>query len=151
MFSKTTEYALRATLYITQTTKVDELVSLEDIAAAIGSPRSFTAKIMQDLTRNNILVTSARGPNGGFSLSEKSRQKPAKVILDIMGEFELLKKCVIGLSKCSETQPCPLHYEYKAIRQQLTSLFHDNTIQELAGKIGKDKVVINIEERVKRK
>lgn len=144
MFSKATEYALRATLYIAQTTRADELVSLDDIATAIGSPKSFTAKIMQDLTRNNILVSSTRGPNGGFYMSEKARMKPAKVILDIMGEIDLLKKCVIGLSKCSESQPCPLHNEYKPIRQQLTALFHENNIQEFAEKIGKDKVVINI-------
>ena len=69
MFSKATEYALRATIYIAQKSTEEKKLGLEEIARAIDSPQSFTAKILQSLTREKI-VSSARGPNGGFFLSE---------------------------------------------------------------------------------
>jgi len=47
MFSKATEYALRATIYIAQKSSVDKKLSLTEIAQAIDSPPSFTAKILQ--------------------------------------------------------------------------------------------------------
>ena len=50
MFSKATEYALRATIYIAQKSSVDKKLSLTEIAQAIDLPPSFTAKILQLLT-----------------------------------------------------------------------------------------------------
>jgi DNA-binding IscR family transcriptional regulator len=53
MFSKSTEYALRATIYIAQRGSVENKLSLQEIAEAIDSPPSFTAKILQSLTKDN--------------------------------------------------------------------------------------------------
>jgi Rrf2 family transcriptional regulator, iron-sulfur cluster assembly transcription factor len=47
MFSKATEYALRATIYIAQKSSTEHKIGLEEIAKAIDSPASFTAKILQ--------------------------------------------------------------------------------------------------------
>lgn len=140
MFSKATEYALRATIYIAQKSSVTHKISIDEIASAIGSPRSFTAKILQDLSKNNLIISSVRGPKGGFFLSDESRQLPAQEILKAMGEEEVLEKCVLGLKQCSELQPCPMHHQYLAIRKQLKDLFVSKTIDEFAAEI-KDGVV----------
>lgn len=140
MFSKATEYALRATIYIAQKSSVTHKISIDEIASAIGSPRSFTAKILQDLSKNNLIISSVRGPKGGFFLSDESRQLPAQEILKAMGEEEVLEKCVLGLKQCSELQPCPMHHQYLAIRKQLKDLFVSKTIDEFASEI-KDGVV----------
>lgn len=142
MFSKATEYALRATLFIAQRSNENKRVGIDEIAKEIGSPRSFTAKIMQDLTRNNSLVSSVRGPNGGFYLTDNARKMPMRIILDIMGENEVLKKCVLGLYACSEVKPCPMHHQYKHIKQQLIELFSERSIQDVADEIGKGEVII---------
>jgi hypothetical protein len=60
-----------------------------------------------------------------------------------MGEDEVLDKCVLGLLKCSATKPCPMHSNYKKIKEQLIELFEAKTIQQLADEIGVGKVVIN--------
>jgi Rrf2 family iron-sulfur cluster assembly transcriptional regulator len=140
MFSKATEYALRATIYIAQKGSEEAKISIEEISKAIDSPQSFTAKIMQELTKGNKLVSSVRGPNGGFFLSEKAKKLPVRAILEAMGEVEVLEKCVLGLKQCNEAQPCPLHAQYKPIRKQLTELFVTKTIQQMAAEI-KDGVV----------
>lgn len=143
MFSKATEYALRATIYLAQKSSAENKLGLEDISMAIDSPKSFTAKIMQVLTKDNRIVSSARGPMGGFFLSDKAKKLPVRSVLQSMGEDEILEKCVMGLKKCSETQPCPMHPQYKIIKKQLLDLFTSKTIQELAGEIEDGVVFIN--------
>ena len=135
MFSKATEYALRATIYIAQSTNEDRKCSIEEIAGAIDSPLSFTAKILQTLRRDNKVIQSVTGPNGGFYITDKCRHKPVRAILDAMGEGQVLDKCVLGLNKCSATNPCPMHGQYKQIKEQLIKLFEDRTIQDLADDI----------------
>lgn len=142
MFSKATEYALRATIYIAQKSSDEKRLGIEEISKAIDSPQSFTAKILQSLTRENI-VSAVRGPNGGFFISEKAKKKPARSILLAMGEDDVLEKCVLGLKMCSEIQPCPMHAQYKSIKQQLIKLFVTKTIQQLAADIKDGVVFIN--------
>ena len=137
MFSKATEYALRATIYIAQKSDEKNKLSLADIAKGISSPPSFTAKILQVLIRDNRIVSSVRGPNGGFFLTEKAKKLPVRSILEAMDEDEKLEKCVLGLKQCSETKPCPLHAQYKLIKQDLKKLFEGKTIQNLADELRK--------------
>ncbi|MBS1608605.1 MAG: Rrf2 family transcriptional regulator [Bacteroidetes bacterium] len=132
MFSKATEYALRATIYIAQRSSDENKPGMAEIAKAIDSPQSFTAKILQLLTRNNRIVSSVRGPNGGFFLTDKAKKLPVRSILEAMGEDEVLEKCVLGLKQCSEAKPCPMHTNYKLIKGQLIDLFETKSIQSLA-------------------
>lgn len=135
MFSKATEYALRAAIYIARESSEDNKLGLVEISRGINSPRSFTAKILQALTASNGMVSSTRGPNGGFYMTEKARRLPVRAILEAMKEDELLEKCVLGLKQCSEKKPCPMHSEYKLIKLQLKTLFETTTIQHLADEL----------------
>jgi len=142
MFSKATEYALRATIYIAQKSSEDNKLGIDEIAKAIDSPKSFTAKILQSLTKDNKVISSVRGPNGGFYIVEKAKKLPVRAVLQAMGESEILDKCVLGLNKCSELKPCPMHNQYKIIKHQLISLFETKTIQQLADDINNGEVFI---------
>lgn len=143
MFSKSTEYALRATIYIAQKSSEEKKLGIEAISKATDTPRSFTAKILQALTRDNKIVSSVRGPNGGFYMIEKAKKLPVRSILDAMGEDEILEKCILGLNQCSEAKPCPMHAQYKSIKQQLIKLFETKTIQQLAADIKEGEIFIN--------
>lgn len=143
MFSKTTEYALRATIYIAQKSTEEKKLSIEEIANAIDTPKAFTAKILQLLSKDNTLISSVRGPNGGFYISEKAKKLPVISILLKMGERDIIDKCVLGLKKCSEVDPCPMHHQYKKIKAELIALFESKTIQQLANEIDKGKAVIS--------
>ncbi len=149
MFSKATEYALRATIYIAQKSSVDNKLGIADIARAIDSPQSFTAKILQQLTRDNVLVSSVRGPNGGFFMTEKAKKQPVRTILDLMGEDHRFQTCVLGLKKCSEVKPCPMHSEYKPIKEELISLFTRRSIESLAQDLSGEGTYISIARKKK--
>lgn len=144
MFSKSTEYALRATLYIAQKGSEEKKIGIEEVAKAIGSPRSFTAKILQALAKDNKIISSVSGPHGGFYLNEKNKLLPVRAILEAMGEDEIFDKCVLGLEKCSEAKPCPMHSKYKIIKKQLKHLFETETIFYLANEIKAGEVFIKL-------
>jgi len=147
MFSKATEYALRATIYIAKKGTEERKLGIEEIANAIDSPKSFTAKILQALTKDNKVVSSVRGPNGGFFITEKVKKLPVRIVLQVMGEDEMLEKCVLGLKRCSELQPCPMHDQYKSVKQLLIKLFVSKTIQQLADDIKEGEVYIKNKKR----
>ena len=46
MFSKTCEYAIRASIFIATQSFHDKRVTVKDISEKIDSPQSFTAKIL---------------------------------------------------------------------------------------------------------
>jgi len=143
MFSKTTEYALRATIYIAQKGSIDKKLAIGEIAKAIDSPPSFTAKILQQLTAGNKIISSVRGPNGGFYITEKAKTYPMIKVLEALGDDEVFSKCVLGLNLCSEVNPCPMHSQYKKIKADLTKLFESKTIGNLAKEITNGESFIN--------
>ena len=65
MFSKSCEYGIRASIYVAKQSMKERKVGQKEIAKAIDSPEAFTAKILQKLTKTNV-IRSIKGPNGGF-------------------------------------------------------------------------------------
>lgn len=119
MFSKTCEYAIRATIIIASESQLGNKVSLREIARKIDSPESFTAKILQKLAKNN-LVESSKGNGGGFFVSKEmmTKVKLGHIVLAFDGDG-VYNRCSLGLQDCSEFKPCPFHNQYKPIREQL--------------------------------
>ncbi len=132
MFSKTCEYAIRAAVYIATQTLEDRRVSLIDTAKQIGSPEAFTAKILQELVRNNI-VNSMKGPSGGFGIerSKLSKIRLSQIVYAFDGD-SIYKGCGLGLAECSEKEPCPVHEKFKVIRNQLRGMLENTSLLELA-------------------
>ena len=148
MFSKSTEYALRAIIYLAQKSSTDQKIGITELAKAIGSPQSFTAKILQKLTRDNRLISSVTGPNGGFYLTEPAKKKSLLHVLMLLEDEGIITGCILGLKECSETNPCPMHSQYKKIKPQLLDMLDHKTIQELASEMKDPRVVIhNISKR----
>jgi Rrf2 family protein len=142
MFSKACEYALRATIYIAQKSPEEEKIGIDEIAKAIDSPQHFTAKILQLLSKGNV-ISSVKGPNGGFFITSKQKQLPVRAVLHALDEETILEKCVLGLNECSESKPCPMHAKYKSIKHQLIQLFESKTIDRLASDINNGIAFIN--------
>ncbi|MCH5714809.1 RrF2 family transcriptional regulator [Niabella hibiscisoli] len=112
MFSKTCEHAIRAMIFIAQKSREGERVGIKDIAKSIEAPEHFIAKILQDLSRKN-LVLSAKGPNGGFYHDQQSAQCTLADIVKTIDGDKIFSGCGLGLKQCSESHPCPIHHEFK--------------------------------------
>lgn len=145
MFSKSTQYALRAVIYISKYSSKDNKVRLEDISKAIDSPTSFTAKIMQKLTKDSDFICSVPGPKGGFYMTENSKDLPLIEVLKILDEEDLLSQCILGLSECSEKNPCPLHNTYKDIKPAIINMFKVKSLEELVTEFPDEKINLRSE------
>lgn len=132
MFSKACEYAIRATIYIAMQSSQNLRVGLKDISKEIDSPEPFTAKILQQLSKNNI-IESIKGPHGGFQIdkNDMSKIKLSQIVLAIDGD-SIYKGCGLGFKECSEKQPCPVHDKFKIIRDDLKNMLENTTVLELS-------------------
>ena len=131
MFSKACEYAIRAMIYIVTKTRDGSRVGIKDIANQTDTPEPFVGKVLQILSRKQI-VASVKGPNGGFFIQPKSKHILLIDIVKAIDGDDLFLSCGLGIKNCSEKRPCPIHYEFKAIRDQITEMLKTNTIQDLA-------------------
>lgn len=135
MFSKSCEYGIRASIYVAKQSLKDRKVSQTKIAKSIDSPVAFTAKILQKLTKRNVL-RSTKGPNGGFFLDPKDLDdvKLWNVILAIDGDG-LLEDCSLGLRKCNAFKPCPLHHSFVKIRAEIRETLEGTSLRFLAEEV----------------
>jgi Rrf2 family iron-sulfur cluster assembly transcriptional regulator len=132
MFSKTCEYGIRATIFIASESCLNKRVGLRDIAKKIDSPEAFTAKILQILSKNNI-VNSIKGVGGGFEIPREIMKdiKLAQIVNALEGD-RVFTGCGLGLTHCSEDHPCPMHEKFKSIRNELEFMLENTNLEELA-------------------
>jgi len=130
IFSKTCEYAMRSVFFIAHRTANGGRVGIKEIASGIDSPEHFLAKILQDLSKKNI-VQSAKGPNGGFYMEQVNLNRPLAEVVEAVDGNGVFTGCGLGLDYCSAVNPCPLHHEFKAIRNQMKKMLENTLIGEL--------------------
>ena len=135
MLSQKAKYAVRAVLYLAlESDPVIGLKGGKDVSRELNTPLAFTSKILLELARANI-VTSVKGPGGGFYLSQENLKKPLIRVVEATGDLTSFTTCGLGLKECSEKFPCPIHSTFKVGRNDLLSLFRNKTIAELATEI----------------
>ena len=134
MFSKACEYAIKACIYIAQVSQSGETANVKQISKSIDAPEAFTAKILQQISRSGSLQ-SIRGKQGGFYFVKEDLDTITlyDIILIIDGEG-LFKNCGLGLTTCSEENPCPMHHRFKIVRDELTDLVKSYSLKKLADK-----------------
>lgn len=134
MFSKTCEYAIRALIYIAQHSKGGAKVGIKSITQGIDSPEHFIAKILQDLSRRG-LVSSIKGPNGGFYMTDQELNNSLADIVEIIDGEKIFTGCALGLKQCSEVKPCPMHNHYKPIRKKINDMLRSAKIGEVSDQL----------------
>ena len=131
MFSKSCEYAIRATIFIATQSQSNANIGIKEIAKEIDSPIAFTAMILQVLVKNNILK-STKGVGGGFMIlkNDLKNLKLSDIVIAIDGNSVFLK-CGLGLSNCSEDHPCPVHEKFKFVKKDLIFMLENTNLEEL--------------------
>ncbi|WP_313636417.1 Rrf2 family transcriptional regulator [Empedobacter sp.] len=118
-------------------------MSIKDVAKGIDSPEYFIAKILQEMTRKDLLQ-STKGPTGGFHLNETNLNNSlANIVKEFDGD-KIFNGCALGLKQCSETSPCPLHDQFKGIRNNLKQLLESTTIRDLVEKLETKNVFLRL-------
>jgi Rrf2 family protein len=142
MLSKSSEYAIRALVFIQIRNWEQKRPGVVEIAREIEAPEAFTAKILHTLTTHRLL-DSMKGRGGGFFFAgEGGLLSLYEVIRTIEGD-RLFTRCGIGLKDCSDKNPCPLHEKYIPVRNSMLHLVQSETIISLADRIRNGSAILN--------
>lgn len=138
MLSKKSKYGIRAVLYLCLHSHQNmSPIGGKQISESLKMPLAFTVKILQELAKKNI-ISSAKGPGGGFYLSKMNCQSTLMDLLKVFGDDDYFTCCAIGLPDCSDERPCPIHESVKKSREEMKIVFEKKTISELRVDIEND-------------
>ncbi len=143
LYSKTCEHAIRALAYLASRPAGD-LCLVGEIAEAEDLPRPFTSKILRDLVRAGLL-TSSRGPGGGYALARDPEDVSLLEIQQIIDGAGILDRCVVGLAACNEFAPCPLHDEFKPLREKIRTYLSGTTLEQMSKALKRKRALVEEE------
>ncbi|ALJ05277.1 Rrf2 family transcriptional regulator [Pseudalgibacter alginicilyticus] len=130
MLSNSSKYAIKAVLFLALKSNKENKVMAKDVAAPINVPQAYIAKLLQELVKVNM-VSSKKGPNGGFYLSEENLKKSVLDIIYVIDGKNKLSACMISLDACDEDKPCPLHDILVPSRNLILKTLKGKTIYDL--------------------
>jgi Rrf2 family transcriptional regulator, iron-sulfur cluster assembly transcription factor len=128
LFSKSFGYVVRSVLYIASVQKEKRYVQLDEIASQLHLPKQFMGRLLKTLAKGKVL-TSFKGPAGGFSITEENLQIPLIKLMEIT-DGNSLENCVIKKRKCNPSNLCPFHDHFSKLREDLLTLMTHTTIGE---------------------
>jgi Rrf2 family protein len=135
MLSNTSKYAIRAMIYLALNADSENKTGIKKISGELKIPSPFLAKILQILAKHKLL-SSTKGPNGGFSLGKDPHKITLYEIVTVIDGNDIFDKCLISLRTCHEEgMPCPVHKKYEPIRNEIKKLFQQQDIGDLADDI----------------
>lgn len=142
MLARSTEYAIRALVYIQLQNWMRKRPGVIEIAREIEAPQAYSAKILQTLTRHR-LVHSMKGRGGGFFFNDGTSNTTLYDVILLMEGDACFKKCGFGLKFCNEIKPCPLHERYIVVRNEFLNIAKTESIQSISRKIMEGKAYLN--------
>lgn len=126
MLNQSAEYALRATLFMANSGP-DRAFKATSIAEALGLPANYLSKILHELVRARVL-TSVRGPTGGYSLAIPPEELSLDRIVEPFQELAPSSQCLMGDRKCDKRHPCAAHQRWGQIKELLASSLQNTTL-----------------------
>ncbi len=131
-------------IYLALHAEKDSRIGIRKISGDLGIPSPFLAKILQVLAKRRMLI-STKGPNGGFGLGRDPRKITLYEIVTIIDGNDIFDKCLISLRSCNEENiPCPLHFSYEPLRNEIKKLFQQQDVGNLAMDIRKQDRIFSL-------
>ncbi len=134
MFSKSTEYAIRAIIFLALKATRDKLLGVVDVARELDFPEAFLGKVLQNLVKKNLIV-SVKGPGGGFYVTNETLNYTILNIVEKLEGLDFLCKCGLGLHTCNDENPCPIHNEYELVKDKIQVALSNKTIATIVNEI----------------
>ncbi|MCC6410281.1 MAG: Rrf2 family transcriptional regulator [Saprospiraceae bacterium] len=134
VLSKSSEYGLRALLYMVTRSGEQEYVSIREMSEELEISFHFLTKILQNLTQANMLV-SYRGPSGGVAFNTPPEDILLVDVVRILEGDDFFDKCLLGLPGCGERSPCPMHEFWKGIKAALKQEFETTSLAAMGKSI----------------
>jgi Rrf2 family transcriptional regulator, nitric oxide-sensitive transcriptional repressor len=127
MFTRTSEYALRAVIWLAGHRGKQQVV--EQIAEGTRVPADYLAKVLHKLGRAGI-VDAQRGFNGGFALPPSSEKMSLLQVINAVDPIRRIKECPMGLDE-HMGQLCALHQRLDAAIAGVERALSASTIADI--------------------
>ncbi len=132
MISQTTEYALRAVVFLAQ--HPEDSWTTQQIAEATKVPAGYLSKVLQGLSRAG-LVTSQRGRHGGFQLGHPPYSVSVLQIVNAVEPIRRIHQCPLEIGSHGAAL-CPLHSKLDETIATVEQSFQQTTLADLLGRPG---------------
>ncbi len=130
IFSRSTEYAIRALVYLAANSNTSQRFGTKKIAEDLDFPEHYLGKVLQQLARNDI-ISSAKGPNGGFCVDENAMEISLLKVIESIDGLAFFSTCGLGLHECNDEKPCPIHKDYQIFRGDFYKMLSEKTIKDM--------------------
>ena len=134
MLSLTCKTAIKAVIYLASKFESGEKSGISEIAEYIDASQHTVGKFLQTLVKEKA-INSSKGPTGGFYIDAKQINQPIINIVFAIDGKDVFNHCGLGLSKCSATHPCPIHDDYKVIRDLFENLCRNKRVSDLCNPV----------------
>ena len=128
-FSASLKYGIRAMIFLAQQPK-DEYVHIRKISTDLNISFHFLTKIFQSLSEARLVVSS-KGARGGVKLTKEAVDINILEIHNAIDGDDLFTQCTLGLALCSDQRACPLHDNWKKIRESLEDFLRRSDLKNL--------------------
>lgn len=136
MLSSSSKYAINAVLYIAVHASEEKKLRATEVADAIKLPSPFLSKLLQSLSRAQ-LISSTKGPKGGFFITEEAKNNALIEVVKAIDGIHKMEDCALGLKKCSSEHPCPIHFSIQPYKKKFLRELEENSIEHFAEKVKK--------------
>jgi Rrf2 family protein len=134
MISNKCKYAIKALVYIAGKGEEDRAILTADIAREQQIPRKFLEIILREL-RNNRILESKRGKDGGFRLLRTAEDISLTEVMRIIDGPIAMLPCVSlnYYHKCDECEEesCEIKGVFEKVRDRTLDVLNGQTIKSL--------------------
>lgn len=128
--TRAADYGVRVMIHLAAIER-GERVLLPAMGVATGAPESFLSKVLQALTRAR-LITSRRGPAGGFEISTRGRRASMRDVIEAVDGRMCLNVCLSERRTCSRKDWCPAHPVWVRAQEAMLEILGAARIADLA-------------------
>ncbi len=126
--TKKADYGLIALRHLAS---IQQTASAKDIADAYHLPVPLLAKVLQKLTRANIL-RSVSGTNGGYGLARDPNRISALEVVRAIDGPVILTHCFTEHGTCDQSDNCTVREPLRRVHEAILDLLNRFTITDLA-------------------
>ncbi len=132
--TRETEYGLMAMIHIA-TRSSGSLGYRREIADAFQIPNDFLAKVLQKLSRSE-LIRSQLGVLGGYSLSRHASKISFGEIVEAIEGPQKVVECVDGSRDCVQLSVCPIERTMRQLQKRFRVQLQEISLAEMCRMAG---------------
>jgi len=126
--SKKTEYGLLALIHLSRLNR-GELANVSSIARSTTIPRELLAKILSELVKADLAVSSS-GPNGGFRLARPASTVSLAEVLTVLETKTGLIDCLSRDGRCDKSESCSIRNPMAGLNHKFRKILEETKLTD---------------------